>query len=66
MSEVDVRNASVGVVVMRLLSFILASYLYCVVLDPFFFDYPALVLIPRQVFGRGDALGVVSYFKEWR
>lgn len=59
MSEVDVRNTSVGVVVMRLLAFILASYLYCVVLDPFFFDYPALVLIPRQVFGMLLAAGVL-------
>lgn len=66
MSEVEIRNTSAGVVVMRLLAFILASYLYCAVLDPFFFDYPVLVLIPRQVFGMLLAAGVLLVCVRWR
>lgn len=47
------------IIVLKSLAFILSLYLYCVVLDPFFFDYPALVLVPRQVFGMILAAGVL-------
>lgn len=63
MNEDALRNASVGVgwwsVAGKVLAFICSAYLYCLVLDPFFFDYPALVLIPRQVFGMLLAAGVL-------
>lgn len=48
--------------VLKRLLLILAAYLYCAVLDPFFFDYPALVLPLRQLYGVMLAAGILYLF----
>lgn len=45
--------------IIRVCAFLLAAYLYCAALDPYFFDYPCWVLFFRQIYGLLLATGVL-------
>lgn len=47
------------IALIKSLAFVLAAYLQCCLIDPFFFDYPPLVLISRQAFGVLLAAGLL-------
>ena len=47
------------IALIKCLAFVLAAYLQCCLIDPFFFDYPPLVLISRQAFGVLLAAGLL-------
>lgn len=44
---------------LKLFALLLAAYFYCSAIDPFFYDYPALVLVPRQIYGCLLAAGLL-------
>lgn len=45
--------------VVKCMLLLIAAYLYCVALDPFFFDYPFPVIVLRQIYSVLLALGVL-------
>lgn len=54
-------NVPIIQIIKRYCFLVIAGYLFCVLTDPFFFDYPFSVLILRQIYGVLLAAGFLAF-----